>query len=199
MRNLFVASLAAAMALSACAVKDGSPIAGRGEPAPPEWRPIALPNAGFELPPEADRNCARMWNCSMHANPSSYVFTAEALEAAEGKQALCIERVKPEPWSLATQYMSAVAFRGARVRVSIAVRIEEATAHGVAAGPWLQVRGADSRQIDLRKQPIKATNGWQRVSIEAPIGADAQTLHVGVTQLGGGRACFDEFRLEVLG
>jgi hypothetical protein len=198
MRLLVAVSLGAAMALSACAVNDPAPAAGPGDPARGEWRPLALPNAGFELPPEADRNCARRWNCSMHANPSSYVFTVEALDAPEGRQAMCVERVKPEPWSIATQYISAVPLRGARVRVSIAVRIEEATARGVAAGPWLRVNGLRGELIELRKEPVKATNGWQRVSIEAPIAAEAYTLHVGATQLGGGRACFDEFRLEVL-
>ena len=188
----------AAAVLPACAARDPAAIEGRSEPRAADWRPVALANAGLELPPEAGRNCPPRWNCSMHSDSSSYLFTVEALDAPEGKQALCIDRLKPEPWSVASQPVQAAPLRGGRVRLSVAVRIQEATARGATAGPWLKVTGGSGQLLEHREAPLAASAGWQRVSIEAPVAADAFGLEVGVTQLGGGRACFDDLRLEVL-
>jgi hypothetical protein len=197
MKSWLVAALAAAV-LPACAARDPAAIESRSEPLVADWRPMPLVNAGLELPPVAGRNCPAQWNCVMHADPSSYRFTVEALDAPEGKQALCIERVRPEPWSTATQGMSAVPLRGARVRVSVAVRIQENSAQGAAAGPWLKVTGGSGQMLEHQERPVTATAGWQRVGVEAAVAGDAFGLELGVTQLGGGRACFDDLRLEVL-
>jgi hypothetical protein len=87
--------------------------------------------------------------------------------------------------------------RNTRARVSVAVRIDPDTAHGVSAGPWALVRGPLGN-LAFEERPVSSTTGWQRFSVEVPIAANAETIQVGATMLGGGRACFDDVRLEIL-
>jgi hypothetical protein len=134
------------------------------------------------------------WGCSSHADPNSHRFVLDEAAPAGGKRSLCIERVTAEPWALATQGLRDATLRGARVRFSLAMRIE-----GVSegAGPWVLVhrRSGDN----LHEQRLaKTTDGWQRMAVELTVPADAEFVEVGATLEGGGRACLDDARLEVL-
>ena len=57
-------------------------------------------------------------------NPEAFRFTLDERAPAEGRRSLCIERVADEPWALATQAVPPAGVRGARVRLSMAVRGE---------------------------------------------------------------------------
>jgi hypothetical protein len=87
--------------------------------------------------------------------------------------------------------------RNTRARVSVAVRIDPETAQGVSAGPWALVRGPLGN-LAFEERPVSSTAGWQRFSVEVPIATNAETIQVGATMLGGGRACFDDVRVEIL-
>lgn len=165
-------------------------------PATPEakkTRVIALKNAAFENAPRKSERCPEGWECTMHSDPDSFVFRVEAVAGAQGKQALCVERVKDEPWALITQSMQATALRGAKLRFSVALRVDRA--EGAGAGPWAVVHGPSGNLVH-EERLLKATKGWERVAVEFPVGANAQLVEVGATLQGGGRICIDDARLE---
>jgi hypothetical protein len=130
----------------------------------------------------------------MHADPESFSFKVESPQGAQGKQALCVERVTHEPWGLVTQSVPAAALRGATLRFSVALRIERA--EGAGAGPWAVVHGVSGNLVH-EERLLKATTDWERVAVDFPVGAGAQMVEVGATLQGGGRICVDDARLEV--
>jgi hypothetical protein len=129
----------------------------------------------------------------MHADPDSFRFSLDRAGPAEGRQSLCVERVTHEPWSLVTQAVRAAALRGARLRFSIAVRVERA--EGPGAGPFLVVHGP-SGNLAHEQRLLTRTDGWQRVAVDFTVASTAQMVEVGATLQGGGRACVDDARLE---
>ena len=182
-----VAPLAAATLLAGCAAATVPP--------PPAALPaIALRNAGFE---DAPRDiCPREWHCVMHAGASSHRYTTPESQGASGRRGLCIERVLPEPWGVATQVVQVPAVLGAAVRLSVAVRTDGVDGDG--AGPWMVVQNGSGVIIAHAKQLVKRTSGWQRVSVDLEVPREALFLEVGGSLEGGGRACFDDFRLELV-
>ena len=190
---------AVVLALSAGGCEAAAP-ARKAEPARSEplrvSRLVPLTNAGFEAPPRSGERCAAGWACNMHADPESFAFRLDATRAAEGRQSLCVERVRPEPWALATTVVNVTPeLRGRRLRFSMALRVD--SAEGAGAGPWFVVHGPQGN-LEHAERPVKSTQGWERVSLEVPVAATAQMVEVGMTLLGGGRACIDDARLEVL-
>lgn len=177
---------AAALALAACA---------SAPPEAPAGRALALANAGFEEPARPGERCPRGWGCSMHSSAEAYVFKVVAEQPAAGAQGVCVERVQDEPWALMTQLVTDRSAAGARVRLSMAVRIERA--EGAGAGPWILARTSQGAMVHQEKL-VSRPGGWQRVAVEAAIPPNVQTLEAGATMQGGGRACIDEVRLEVL-
>ena len=159
-----------------------------------EGRPVALKNAGFENPPRPLDRCPEGWHCTMHSDPDSFVFRIESPEGAAGKQALCVERVTREPWALVTQALPAAALKGEKLRFSIALRVDRAEGDG--AGAWAVVHGPTGN-LAHEERLLKATRGWERVTVEFPVAAAAQMVEVGATLQGGGRICLDDARLEV--
>lgn len=184
-----------AMAMNACAAGAApqAPAAAKAE-GKKELRLIALRNPGFENAPRKLERCPEGWECTMHSNPESFVFKVETAEGAQGRQALCVERVLPEPWALVTQSIPGAVHRGAALRFSLALRIDRAEGEG--AGPWAVVHGPFGN-LAHEERVVKATGGWQRVAVDFSVGATAQTVEVGATLLGGGRICIDDARLEV--
>ena len=190
-----LAAVATACLATACAAPAPAPppAAPRAAAAPPPA--LVLANAGFESEFAAGRACPPRWACSVHADGSSFRFAPDT-PAAEGKQSLLVERVGKEPWATVTQSFRAQALRGQRIRFSLAVRTQGVDGDG--AGPWLLVSG-DSEVLDHQVRRIRGTADWQRQSIEITVPAKAEHLSVGATLEGGGRAWFDDARLETLG
>lgn len=183
---------AAAVLLAACA---GAPTAPAPQPAVAQPRPLAVKNAGFEDPARVQERCANHWSCTMHADPASFRFTLVEGGAASGARSLCIERVKPEPWAQLTQYFEPGDLKGRRLRFSVSVRTEGIDGPGV--GPWAQVHGPQ-RPFPAVGMKVQKTKGWERHAIEFAVDPQAIHFEVGVNLEGGGRACVDDARLEVL-
>lgn len=158
--------------------------------------PVALRNPGFEVDAGAAANCAASWHCTMHADPKSFRFFADASQARDGKRSFCVEPVTKEPWALVTQGILDKSLNGARVRFTIAVRLENVAGQG--AGPWAQVQRASGAAKPTFQRLGKDTRDWEDQSVEFDVPADATSVEVGATLRGTGRACFDNARLEVL-
>ncbi len=155
-----------------------------------------LVNAGFEAGFAARGACPERWACSVHADGSSFRFVPDTSTFSEGRQSLLVERVGKEPWAIVTQTFRAQSLRGQRVRFSIAVRTQDVDGEG--AGPWLLMNGGEV-VLDHQIRHVKGTRDWQRHAIEVVVPPRADTLSVGATLEGGGRAWFDDAKLEVLG
>ena len=158
-------------------------------------RLVPLKNAGFENAPRSGERCPEHWGCTMHADPDSFRFSLDRAAPAEGKQGLCIERVTNEPWSLATQALDAAALRGAKLRFSMAVRVDRA--EGPGGGPFLIVHGPTGN-LGHEERLLARTEGWQRVALDFTVAASAQMIEVGATLQGDGRVCVDDARLEFI-
>jgi hypothetical protein len=173
------AVIAATALVAACAAPSGS------APAYP-----AVLNAGFEDPPTAERPCAPRWECTAHVYTGAFRY-AVTQGGASGEASLCIERIGTEPWALVTQGFHTTALRNKRLRLSMQV-----SARGLegGAGPWVQSQGGRAHAQKL----VKSTNGWERVAVDLDVPAESNLIVVGATLEGGGRACFDDVRLEVL-
>lgn len=186
-------AIAALSLLAACASAPPTPPAAsstapaRAAQAPPY--PV-LANAGFEDPPAAGRECAPRWECSAHANVASFRYGV-ASGGATGNASFCVERVGKEPWALVTQGFHTRALANKRLRLSMAVRAQGLEG---GAGPWTQSQGGRAHAQKL----VKSTNGWERLAVDLDVPAESDLIVLGATLEGGGRACFDDVRLEVL-
>jgi hypothetical protein len=154
---------------------------------------IPLRNAGFENAPRPGERCPEGWSCTMHADPDSFRFVLDPSVPAEGRRSLCIERVRNEPWAVASQSVPATALRGRRLRFSIALRGERMT--GPGGGPWLLVNGPAGMLAHEERIALRGP-AWERHSIEVTVPAQAIALVVGATLQGPGRVCIDDARLE---
>jgi hypothetical protein len=184
------AAFVVAALVGACAAgpqAPGPPIAGN--------ELVALQNAGFEADPPADSRCPPKWGCPMHSDASSYRYFLDEAAPAEGRRSLCIERVRDEPWALATQGLFDTNLRGKRLRLSIAVRTEGVTG---GAGAFVLVHGGAGNGLFHDERLIKGTQGWQRLDLEFTVPAEAAIVEVGATLHGPGRLCIDDVRVEIV-
>lgn len=184
-------SAALALALAACA----APPPAQQPASAPSPRAIPLVNAGFEAAPAAGSRCAPGWACGMHSDSNSFRYVWEAANPAEGARSMCIERVKNEPWALLVQHLEGMPLRGKTLRLSAAVRVEGIQGDG--GGLFAIVQGP-MRLAHHGNKLIKSGAGWQRLTLDIPVAPDAVYVEVGGTLEGGGKACFDEVRLEVV-
>ena len=174
-------------------------IAGCGAPFAvdaPGDRVIALQNPGFESDPVAGVNCVPLWGCSAHSDPESFRYVVDDAVVAGGRRSLRMERVRPEPWALATQVVKDPKLRGAKLRFSLAVRTENATGNG--AGVFFLAHGAGGSVAGHRQRLAQGTTDWQRIAIDVVVPGGAELIEVGAIVEGPGRAWFDDARLEVL-
>lgn len=192
MRRAIALALAAALAPACMAAAPAQKPGGAPEPSRP--LPVPLKNAGFENAPRSGERCPEHWGCTMHSNPDSYRFWLERAAPAEGKQSLCIERVANEPWSLATQAVDVTALRGAKLRFTLAVRVERAA--GAGGGPFLLLHGP-AGNLAHEERLLQKTDGWQRIALDFTVAPSAQMVEVGATLQGDGRVCVDDARLEL--
>jgi hypothetical protein len=184
------AALIAAAALAGCA---SAPQA----PAVKSTLALTLKNPDFEAASHPLRACPLGWDCSMHSDPNSFRFFHDEAKPLGGKRSLCFEPVAKEPWALASQVVSDLAkLRGARVRFSVAVRLENVTGDG--AGPFAVAQGPGGSVIAHDKRLIQGSQGWQRLAVEIGVPQNAGLIEVGVAFEGRGRVCLDDAVLEVL-
>lgn len=187
--------------LAGCAAAAGRPEAipiSRDVPraAAPTLPVLAIRNAGFEAPPRSPNYCADRWDCSVHADPSSFSFTIDASQVPEGKQAMCVQRVGREPWATVTQGVHDAGLVGAQLRLSMMLRLDGTTGDG--AGPWMVLHGPGGRMLKHDQVLRKATQGWERVTMDIEVLPGTEIVEIGATLEGPGRACIDDVRLEVV-
>ncbi len=194
MRIVCLAAAAALAAGCAAPVAPNAPVA-TPVPAVAAPGPVRLANAGFELDVLKGARCAPGWSCTMHGDPNSFRFFADASGAPEGKRSYCIEPLKKEPWALLTQATFDPSLRGARLRFSIAVRVADVSGSG--AGAWARVQRA-GQPPQVYSKLAKGSADWQTQALEFDVPNNAQTVEFGATLNGAGRACFDDARLEIL-
>jgi hypothetical protein len=157
---------------------------------------LAIRNAGFEAPPRSPNYCADRWDCSVHADPNSFMFTVDGRQAPEGSQVLCVERSGKEPWATVTQGVHDAALAGAQLRLTMMMRLEGVDGEG--AGPWMVLHGPSGRMLKHDQKLRKSTQGWERVSMDIEVLPGTEVVEVGATLEGPGRACIDDVRLEVV-
>lgn len=186
MRRLLAACLV--VASSASATTGLAPVAATAEIVP-------LKNADFEQQYPPDWRCPPHWSCITHSDASSHRFFIDDRAPANGKRSLCVERVRDEPWALATQGLFDTALRGRRLRLSISVRLEAASA---GAGPWVMVQGGAGNQLFHDERLVKGTRAWQRIELDFSVPSEAAVIEVGAALHGGGKMCIDDARLEIL-
>ena len=184
-----VAAALAALAFSSCAAKDPAVAQEAGV------RDIALKNAGFEQSP-VDGDRAPGWACAAHSDPGSFRCGVDTSVKTEGRNSLRIERVRPEPWGLATQVVADRKLQGQRVRYSVSVRTEGAT--GAGGGAFLMVQGPGGATIAHQQKLEQGTTGWTRQALELVVPAGAETIVAGAILEGGGKLWIDAARIEVL-
>jgi hypothetical protein len=129
----------------AAALLVAAAVTGCASPGPSaDSRLIVLRNAGFEADGPA-QGCAPGWRCSSHSDPHSFRYEVDGAVSAEGQRSLRIERVREEPWTLVMQHVIDPTLRGARLRFTLAVRVEGASGNG--GGPFVLVHGAGGATI----------------------------------------------------
>jgi hypothetical protein len=166
------------------------------EVAKPSLSTVALKNADFAMDPDPERDCPPQWWCTVHADPSAFRFSVER-DGRSGNRLLRVERVKNEPWALASQVIEARAVLGKRIRLS--VDVDGSLLQGAGAGPILLVENT-SGQILAHDQRLQTRSpGWRTVSTEVDVLAGASMVKVHLVMEGGGVARYDNVRLEVLG
>lgn len=178
---------AATLVLAGCAASPASPPVASASV-------VALPNADFEMPMAPGSRCPPRWGCAAHAGPDSHRFYLDERLPAQGARSLCIERVTPEPWALATVSFHDAALRGKRLRFSLQVRLDGVEG---GAGPWVLVHGPQGNLLHEQRL-ARGTRGWQRMKVEFDVAPQAQMLQLGATLEGAGRVCVDDARLEIL-
>ena len=158
------------------------------------WQPLPLQNADFEEG-EAAVHCPRGWGCKAHANPHAYKFVMDTVKPPKGKRSLCVELASKEPWAAVSQGTHEIP-KGARLRFSVALRVEGGSDRGV--GPYIAAHGGSGQVVSHQLNVVQGTFEWKRVEVEFDVPPDASILEFGVTFYRSVRACMDDARLEIL-
>lgn len=134
--------------------------------------------------------------------PTKALGYPAVLSAESPKQGRQCARVGGRPQSAdafgnVMQTIDATAYRGKRVRLRGAVRVEGA---GASAGLWMRVdRPARGMGFfdNMRDRPIRSAE-WTYYEITGDVAEDAVTLNVGMLLLGEGTAWLDDVTLETM-
>jgi len=172
-------------------------VAGCAAPGPAaDSRTVTLRNAGFEADAPAT-GCAPGWGCSSHSDPHAFRHEIDGSTSAEGKHSLRIERVREEPWTLVMQNVIDPTLRGARMRFTLAVRVEGVTGNG--GGLMVLVYGSGGATIHHDQKLSSGTADWKSMTIEFDVPVNAESFAVGAILEGPGKLWIDAARLEHLG
>jgi hypothetical protein len=165
---------------------------------------LNVANGDFEADWPPGSNCARDWGCVMHADPTSFRFFLDEKAPASGKRSFCIEPITNQPYGKAVQTRDDFnTWRNMRVRLSMAVKVEEVKGDGAGVfivahdGGGMAARPR-SQFVRYSQKLVKGSAGWQRVETELVIPPDTFILEFGAILQGAGRACVDDVRLEFL-
>jgi hypothetical protein len=185
----------AAILVASCASQGPSSVQPAGTS--PGFVEVTLKNPGFEEATRPGENCAVGWGCSMHNDPTSFRFFHEEGGGTGGARGYCIESVGREPWGRLSQVLgkeSATPLRGARLRLSIAMKLDGVT--GGTAGPLIIAQGGSGQVLRNSANLQPAKKGWQRLETEMDVPDGTFLLEIGALLQGKGKVCLDDVRLE---
>ncbi|QJR15532.1 hypothetical protein [Usitatibacter palustris] len=197
--KVVLALISAALFLLGCVTPGPQQVAGSPAPVTAAGpRQVTLANPGFEADPAPQYRCPPRWSCTVHNNPDAFRFTVDETRPAAGKRSMKVEPgTHKEPWALTMQVLQDLsALHGARVRLSIAVRLEGFEGKGV--GPMAIAQYPHGSNMGHWQTQATGTSDWKRVEVEFVVPKEAGLLEVGAIIEGSGKAWIDEARLEVL-
>ncbi|MFN0050940.1 MAG: S41 family peptidase [Planctomycetales bacterium] len=162
-----------------------------------------LKNPDFEL----DRPGAAPshWDLRGMSQTQGYQAKVSFNRPFEGKSCLLLESPAEGVngfgiYGRVTQRLSAVPFRGQRVRYSAALRLEAPPVHRNHAALWLRVVRPDfqpAHWTDQAADPVRSPE-WRQVSVVVDVAPDAEWLEVGFTLSGAGSAFADAAQIEAV-
>lgn len=135
--------------------------------------------------------------------PKDYEFGIDHTIVADGSGSAYI-KAKPgaaeDRFGTYTQMVAADVYRGHRVRLSAAIRTDQAK----SAQLWLRVDGLPGKPPlafdNMDSRPIRGTTDWKRYDIVLDVPQESSALYFGFFLSGGkGQAWGDSFRLEPVG
>lgn len=182
----------AAFALLAAAAMD-SPVSAAAA--------VPLVNAGFESKRPGEGGSPEGWSAFQHAGEESYDFALDSGQKKGGTQSVRIKRFGPELYGTIMQVVDGAPLAGKTVRLSAWIRTEDVpeTGRGGAALVLTAMRGSSILAHEFMKRDrLRGTNDWKRVSIELALPARTTRLEVGATLEGAGTAWVDDFELEIV-
>lgn len=156
-------------------------------------------NPGFEEG-AADGPPAR-WFMPPTSRNAGFELLSSTDEPFEGQRCLFLRYTKGtrlRGFGNVMQSIDAAPYRGKRVRLKAAVRIQGA---GIRAQMWMRVdrEGGERGFFDnMGNRPIR-TSKWEEFEIEGDVHDDASSINVGLMLLGGGGVYADAFSLETVG
>ena len=96
--------------------------------------------------------------------------------------------------------MSAISYRGRRVRLSGYVRVDSVTGGG--AGLWMRIDGATATlgfdNMISYGRPITGTTGWLLYNVVLDVPADAVGVTIGALFVGRGLMRIDDVKFEIV-
>jgi len=161
---------------------------------------VPLVNPGFESNRPGAEGAPEGWTAIQHAGEASYDFALDSGRKKSGTQSMRIKRIGPEPYGTVMQVIDAVPLAGKTVRLSAWMRTEDIPASARGAGLVLTaMRGSSILAWEFMKRDrLRGTSDWQRVSIELALPARTTRLEAGATLEGAGTAWVDDFELEIV-
>ena len=161
---------------------------------------VPLVNPGFESNRPGAEGAPEGWTAIQHAGEASYDFALDSGRKKSGTQSMRIKRLGPEPYGTVMQVIDAVPLAGKTVRLSAWMRTEDIPASARGAGLVLTaMRGSSILAWEFMKRDrLRGTSDWQRVSIELALPARTTRLEAGATLEGAGTAWVDDFELEII-
>ncbi|MDB4964536.1 MAG: uncharacterized protein JWN44_225 [Myxococcales bacterium] len=155
-------------------------------------------NLDFE---EHDGNKPRSWKVSPQMAAFGWAVESSVDRPFQGARCASIHRLPGahygEKDGLFTEQVSAVPFRGKRLRLTAAVR---ANVRGAGSSARLLLRVVNSglgTANSMREHPI-VDSRWRVYSIDLDIPSNAAKVDIGGAVVGDGSACFDDFKLAAV-
>ena len=131
-----------------------------------------------------------------------YAVRVDTTIAHGGRKSVLIEgSIAPQGFGNVLQEISALPYRGKRVRFTGWVRLANVGALTRAA-LWLRVdrvNGGPGFFDNMSERPVRTPGAWQQYEIVGDVAADAETITFGMMLEGSGLAWLDDVALDVLG
>ncbi len=130
--------------------------------------------------------------------PTDYEFTRDTTTAAGGRSSALIA-AKPgaaaDHFGTLMQTIDAASYQGSRVRLSAALRTEDA----LRAQLWMRVDGKEGKVLafdNMDNRPVTGTTGWKRYEVVLDLPTESKSISYGFFLIEHGKVWADAFQLE---